>query len=294
MTPDQTLAAVREAWKRITGCVVSESSQGVYQIRIRYPDLQTLQDAHRAMREITQALIDEPSPPEPGKLPMVLGRHPKIGIEQSTGMYVVSYSHDVLDSSGRWVHWSRKTNADKHPTREAAEQFVRDCAAREANGRGEMLGVSGPSQPETPDSPPPADLHKQKCEVGSIAYYEAQLERLREGLTFVITERDKLLADVERLTRERDEARKPPTPRQCEYPDATGVWQRGEGGEVIAVEFGKTMRELWYRCIDERSRVSDSRHELTYLPRGRWERIAERTPMPGLSFSTTQVQEPKQ
>lgn len=103
-------------------------------------------------------------PPEPGKLPMVGGREPEaaklpfdrwIVLDKNEGR---SSGWHHLDRAGEWSKRSI-CEEDKHSTREAAEQFVRECAVREANGGGEMLGGPIPSQPAaTPDSPPPADF----------------------------------------------------------------------------------------------------------------------------------------
>jgi len=80
-------------------------------------------------------------------LPKVGGRKPVI--------YTVAEIYAVADT-GAWVHWPHNNYAEYFPTREAAEAFVRECAAKEANGGGEMLGGSSPSQPAT-DSPPLAE-----------------------------------------------------------------------------------------------------------------------------------------
>lgn len=125
--PDQTLAAVRASDLK------DDHDQFVRWLVNYLPAISDTQ-ARRIADEAVERFTPHEPPPEPGKLPMVGGRETHlVPCYYPTGYMVydkpqgdVRHFYRFLTERGEW-----QSAGHVWPTREAAEQFVRECAAKE-------------------------------------------------------------------------------------------------------------------------------------------------------------------
>lgn len=128
------LAAIRAAWQRLSGFATCVSSPDEYAVHIRYDSLERAQDGYQALLDIGKALqsVAPLTPAAPAGLPKVGGFEPFVKEASTGGWYIQNGSKEWLRD--RYLNldgeWSRD-NKQFWPTKEAAEQFLADLAAKE-------------------------------------------------------------------------------------------------------------------------------------------------------------------